>query len=59
MRIEPSDSGGAFVSLIDTVAVWAAPARNMAIAVAARALASFAALFIGNGSGMDRDMVGC
>src|SRR5258708_7007078 len=57
MLIEPSD-GGAFVGLKNTVAAWAAQARNMAIAITARALASFVARFIGNGCGKDRDIVG-
>jgi hypothetical protein len=45
--------GGTFEAVKDTVAAWATAATNMAIAVAARTLAGFAALFIGNR--LDRD----
>src|SRR5690349_16596445 len=59
MKIEPSGlTGGMFVGLKNTVAAWTAPARNMAIPIAARALATFVALFIGNGCGNARDGVG-
>jgi hypothetical protein len=47
--------GGTFEAVKDTVAAWAAAATNMAIAVTARALAGFAALFIGNRCGKERD----
>ncbi len=46
--VEPAPAD-AFVGLKNTVAAWAAPARNMAIQVNARALTSFKPLLIGNG----------
>jgi len=43
MLMEPSD-GGAFVGLKNTVAAWAVPAKNVAMAVNLRALAGFGVL---------------
>src|SRR3954463_4840493 len=56
MLIEPSE-GGAFVGLKNTVAAWA-PARNVAIAVTARAKTRSVALSTRNGRSKDRDRVG-
>ena len=59
MKIEPSGlTGGAFVGLKNTVAAWAAPARNTTIAVTARILGSFVAVLKGDGSTKERDLRG-